>query len=156
AEYSRVVRTTISGCSRAGIETLDWNSLIWSVWDSHFVGNPISVNVPIGNVNVYDSVFEGSTDTDIRAGTISFLAARGNYSTGSKHFFRIDGSIGAVTLQNNVIVGATSTPIDIHDGNLTGLVSVNLFGNTVLTGTGPAVSISGAGLLTANNHWSSS
>jgi hypothetical protein len=155
AEYSRVIRTTIRGCTRAAIETLDWNSLLWSVWDSHFVGNAIGVSVPIGNVNVYDSIFEGSTDTDIRAGTIPFLAARGNYSTGSKQFFRIDGSIGEAALQNNVIVGAAGAPINVHDGNLTGLVFLMLAGNTVLSGSGPALSVSGAGVLSASNHWSS-
>ncbi|HLG76720.1 MAG TPA: hypothetical protein VKX46_09900, partial [Ktedonobacteraceae bacterium] len=67
-----------------------------------------------GNFMVDHSVFRRSTVADLAIGNTSYFSFRYNYSIGSKHFFTAAGPTGAranLTLQGNVIVDSTDTPI---------------------------------------------
>jgi Pectate lyase superfamily protein/IPT/TIG domain/Fibronectin type III domain len=150
AEYSQVYRSKFIGCSYAGINTQDYNSLLWGVRDSYFEGNAVGVRVDLGNVNVYDSVFKNSSESDISASTVSFISARGNYSSNSKKFLTSNGNTGVVNLQNNIILDSLEPAI-----NPVNTEEVTLIGNTIRSGTATAVAFDGyGGLLSVGNRFS--
>jgi hypothetical protein len=150
AEYSQVYRSRFIRCTYAGINTQDYNSLLWGVRDSSFEGNAVGVRVDLGNVNVYDSVFKGSTESDITAQTVSFVSARGNYSAGSRRFFTSNGNTGVVNLQGNTILDALEPAI-----NPVNTEEVVLIGNAIRSGSSPAVAFDGyGGLLSVGNRFS--
>lgn len=145
AEYSHVFRSTFRRCE-FGVATMDFNSLLWGVMDSRFEDNGVGVWVNLGNANVYDSVFRGSREADIRTGNIPFLSARGNYSSGSTHFLSSDNPITA-TLQNNTVIDPLGAAVIVNYAQ-----SLTLVGNRFATGSVPPLVFNGRGaLLSADN-----
>lgn len=150
AEYSHVVRSKFVAC-RLGLETADFNSLLWGVLDSRFENNEVGVRVALGNANVYDSTFIGSKDADISTGNVPFLGVRGNYSSGSQHFFTTENPM-TLTLQGNTVVGTLGTPVVVPH-----ILSLALIDNTIDSGTVPPLEFNGQGaLLSVGNVLSAS
>lgn len=151
AEYSHVYRTQFLRCSYAGLQMDDFNSLLWGVIDSYFEDNGTGVLIGAGNANVYDSTFVRSRTADVGAFLATFVGARGNISSGSRHFFASNGNTGTATLQNNVVLDPTAAAVDVTDGRL-----ITIIGNRFRTGSAIAVENRNATVLSAGNQFSDS
>ncbi len=129
-------RTQFSRISEAGVSVENWNALdIW-VRDSTFTDCRVGLtNTNLaGHFHVYNSLFQRSQEADMEMANTSYFSERGNTSVGSRAFF-VARAIGAnpaqITLQDNLIINAQSTPIVI--GNQGPLM---LFDNTFLDQNG--------------------
>lgn len=87
-----VRRCRFIDCSQAGISIESFNALDWWIWDSTFrrcaigVTNAVDGEYGGGHFHVYRSLFQESTDTDIRIGHASYFGIRLNHSEGSRRF----------------------------------------------------------------------
>ncbi len=143
AEVS-INRSKFIGNSAAGILLNDWNTVDWWIRDSQFANNYNGIRGNIGVFHVSDSVFKNSTSGDIWARDNAFIGLRNNYSIGSPYFYQTGGPTGAVqiaTIQNNTILDATDTAIQIKTPG-----PVTLLDNTIRSSAGnsnPAVTFGG-------------
>ena len=127
-----VRRCRFIDCSQAGISIESFNALDWWIWDSTFrrcaigVTNAVEGEYGGGHFHVYRSLFQESSDTDIRIGHGSYFGLRLNHSAGSRRFLdlirpggykEIHGwpeheKLGAqVAIQGNLISECREVPI---------------------------------------------
>jgi|GEM_PF-1891899 len=125
-----VIRVRFIRNSVAGIQTGSPNALNWWIVDSRFEDcyNGLSNNPGAGNFLVYRSTFLRSTNADANIGNTGFFSMHGNFSLGSKQFFRAEesGNNGAhVILKNNRIITASDSNTPIYNGSLGPLVLID-------------------------------
>jgi Pectate lyase superfamily protein len=139
-----IQRSKFLGNSSAGILLNDWNTVDWWIRDSLFENNNNGIKGNIGVFHVSDSVFKNSTSGDISARDNFFIGLRNNYSIGSPYFYQTGGPTGSgqiATIQNNTILDATDTAIQIKTPG-----PVTLLDNTIRNSAGnlkPAVTFGG-------------
>lgn len=133
--------------SSAGISVENFNALDWWVWNSDFEHDAVGVSDAsgpggrgAGNFHVYDSVFRGSTTSDILIGNTCYFSFRRNVSVGSAHFV-VAGPIGSspnpMTLQGNAVLNPTGSPaVDVWNPG-----PVLLVDNIFKTATTPVVHV---------------
>lgn len=128
-----VTRCKFLRCSKAGVSLESFNALDWWIWDSYFENCQVGVtNDPgAGHFHVYNSLFKGSTESDMKMNNTSYFGIRGNTSIGSRAFFTANwiGASAQITLQSNTILDPTG-PIAIQVGNFG---STLLLDNTIRT-----------------------
>jgi len=130
-----VIRCQFLRCSQAGVSIESFNALDWWVWYSRFEDCKVGVTNAAegvyggGSFHVYESLFQRSTEADVKIGHTLYFGIRNNTSIGSKAFFvgiRPHFSAGAWTpddtwganlaLQGNIILDPQDeTPIRIAD-----------------------------------------
>ncbi|MGB8363054.1 MAG: glycosyl hydrolase family 28-related protein [Rhizomicrobium sp.] len=133
----------------AGVAMKNFNALDLFIWDSLFKDCAEGVtNAPgAGNFHVYDSIFEGSTSSDIAIGNTGLFNFRSNTSIGSNRFIGAGGTNNPanITIQNNTILD-TANATSIAIGNFGPII---LLDNTIRSRagvtTGPAVVAAGWG-----------
>jgi hypothetical protein len=113
---SRFVRNTKVGVALGNFNALD----IW-VWESLFDHSGVGIGNGggAGNYHVYNSVFHGSTVSDLFMQNTGGFSARGNYSSTSKAFLTSSGGTNnpaTVDLQGNIILDPID-PVVIRLGN---------------------------------------
>ncbi|MFA4016810.1 MAG: hypothetical protein RUDDFDWM_001921 [Candidatus Fervidibacterota bacterium] len=114
-----VARCHFIRCSQAGISIQNWNSLDWFIWHCVFEDCRIGVTNAFGagNYHVYESIFRNSTESDMSMGHAAYFSIRGNFSSGSRSFFRAGwlGACGFVTLQSNFVVDAKDVAVEVNN-----------------------------------------
>jgi hypothetical protein len=150
----------------------NFNALDMWIWHSLFQNNVVGVTNAqgAGNYHVYNSIFQGSTYSDIEYQNTGVFNFDNNYSIGSKTFITAGGTCGPdlVTIRGNTILDTTN-PTSIRQADLgpvvlldnvirsaatvtagpiawVGYCSGDLFsmGNTFTAGTGQCTSTSPA------------
>ena len=105
----------------AGVAMKNFNALDMFIWRSFFKNDTFGVtnNAGAGNFHVYDSVFEGSTSSDIAIGNTGLFNFRGNYSIDSNQFISAGGTNNPanITIESNTVLDTVS-PNSITIGNL--------------------------------------
>lgn len=143
AGEAALYRNKFVGNSDAGIVLQDWNTVNWWIRESLFENNKVGVKGLVGSFNVSNSVFKNSIDGDIYGQNNFFIGLRNNYSTGSPYFYQTGATTTAspATIQNNTILNATDTAIQIKTPGPTTLLA-----NTVQNSAGnlkPAATFGG-------------
>jgi hypothetical protein len=88
-----VLRCRFERCSRAGVSIGSMNALDWWIWHCSFDACRIgATNCPDGeygggHFHIYESVFRGSTESDIVVGHANYFGIRNNTSLASRAFF---------------------------------------------------------------------
>ena len=144
-DVGTVLRSRFLRCSQMGISMESYNALIWSVRQSSFQDCAIGVGNVLyaGACHVYDSLFERSTDADIKVGNCDgYFSFRGNTSIDSRAFFVATGPAGCagnITLQRNTVIDPLdATPIIVGDAGPVMLID-NVIRSRPETPSGPAV-----------------
>ena len=124
-------RVRFTAISEAGVSTENYNALDVFVRDSYFehCTRGLTNKIVQGHFHVYSSVFLGSSIADMEVDGPNYFSERGNISVGSHAFFvHIASRLEAaeITLEDNLIVDSTSSPVVMDDGQLM------LIDNTIL------------------------
>ncbi len=130
AEHA-VLRCQFLRCARAGVATVNFNSLDIYVWHCLFedCGNAL-YNV-MGGYHAYENVFLRSKERDLRADNLCVFAWINNISVGSKCFFDMVGHTwpSPILVQGNRVYDFTG-PFAMRTGNAGSQV---LLDNTVVS-----------------------
>ncbi|WP_046242432.1 glycosyl hydrolase family 28-related protein [Hymenobacter terrenus] len=115
-----VLRCKFLRCLNVGFFIGSFNALDWWLWDCTFedCGLGASNWGGAGGFHVYNAVFRRSTVADVVIQNTSYFSLRNNYSEGSRAFFVskfIGNNSAQVTLQNNVVLDALDTPIQMEN-----------------------------------------
>ena len=135
-----IQRDVFQNLTSGAISLYGYNDLDWWIRDSTFLNNNIGVTDAINNgaggFHVYDSLFEHSTDSDIKIGNAGSFSMIGNTSYQSGHFLSTVVYVNIISLQNNTILDPTGTAI------ITGGPGQLLLLHNVIRGTAPLVTTS--------------
>ncbi len=117
-----VLRCRFVRCSEIGVRMESANAANCWVWHSVFEDCRIGTGSVgySGMVNVYESTFFRSTESDYAMGNCTaFLALRGNTSLGSKAFFiaGVNACAGQITLQGNMVLDSLDSS-SVRIGNV--------------------------------------
>ena len=143
-----ILRAEFVRNAKAGVALGNFNALDVWIWDSRFdqCGTGVTNGSGAGNFHVYNSVFRQSAVSDLAMGNTGGFSARGNYSVGSRAFFKSVVSKAypaTIHLQRNTIID-TADPVAIDLRNQgPGLFTDNVI-RTAASGFGPVIAWSGA------------